>query len=183
MGKIANAARACRETWERTCFRSDHLWLRVALPQWCFKRSLNADLFPRNAVQDNLYMWSLWVSRLRLGNEAFRSAHRYLVIHHSDLDDCTPISQSLSAAQILQTVLFATTCSGRCFTAGSTNWSTPLHHDYTYSHLTTHFPIAWRQLIPVNDRGPIWPDHLRSGESWCLWLFGAFSAGRNYLER
>lgn len=91
MGKIANAARACRETWERTCFRSDHLWLRVALPQWCFKRSLNADLFPRNAVQDNLYMWSLWVSRLRLGNEAFRSAHRYLVIHHSDLDDCTPI--------------------------------------------------------------------------------------------
>ena len=50
----------------------------------------------------------------------------------------------------------------------------PLHHDYTYSHLTNHFPIAWRQLIPGNDRGPIWPDHLRSGGIlvslvvWCI---------------
>ncbi len=156
MGKI-EPARACQETWETTCQCQrrqrafdlticDFLWLDCyapmvlqTVPQWC----LNSDLFPRNAVQDNIYMWSLWVSRLRLGNEAFRSAHRYLVIHNSDLHYYMPFSQSLSAAEILYTtVVEGLKCKvwcSHCFTA---------------------------QLIPVNDRGSIWPDHLRSGESW-----------------
>ena len=44
------------------------------------------------------------------------------------------------SSQILQTVLFATTCSGRCFTAGSTNWSTP--------------PASWLYVFPPDNALP-----------------------------